>query len=307
MMFIAISIYGLIIFLKLIIDMKVKEFLYKWLCLVRMSVSKHTFDDYSVYINHVNYYIGDIDIDCLTFNVIQQMYSDMCAKDGANQVLHTHSIFRIAINYALDTDVIAKNPLRGVLLPKKKKYYPTFVSADDIRRMLSVADDYQIYNAILLAGCAGLRRGECLALHRSDLDLDKCIITVSSSAEWKNGVRAISSLKSDSSHRKLLVSEAFASALINHATTDYFCDYSQSVLQRRFAALQREHGFKKMRFHDLRHTYASLLLESGVNIKVIQSRLGHTSVSFTLDTYSHVDLSSQTSSATVLDYLIYDE
>lgn len=299
--------YGLLTALRFHIDMKVFDFLYTWLSIVRMSVSAHTFNDYMVYVNHIDSYIGNIDIEELTYQDVQRMYTSMCATDGAKQVLHMHSIFRIAINYALDIDVIGKNPLRGVILPKKEKYHPVFISGAELRRMLSLSDYYGIYNAVLLAGCLGLRRGECLALHRSDLDPDRNIITVSRSAEWKDGRRIISSPKSETSYRKLLISEAFATALLTHSHSDYFCDYSQSVLYKRFSALLRENSFKPMRFHDLRHTYASLLLESGVDIKVIQSRLGHSSVSLTLDTYAHVDVRSQTVSSTVLDYLIEEE
>ena len=281
--------------------MTVKELLYQWLCVIKLTLNKHTYNDYLNYSNHVIDYIGDRHISGLSSSDLQQMFLQMLDDHGISYVIHAHRIFRIAIHYALDNDILCKDILRSVKLPKQQKYNPVFLSPLELKRLIKCSEDYGIYNAVILAGCAGLRRGECLALAVSDLDRERCLIRVSHSAEWKNGKRIISSPKSESGNRILMVSPAFIQSLLDHTDSDYLCDYSQSVLCRRLSRCLSENGFAHMRFHDLRHTFASLALDAGTNIKVLQSRMGHASIRLTLDTYAHLDVSAQAKSADLFD------
>ena len=236
---------------------------------------------------------------------VQQLYNFLALNHSPNLALHVHSVLRIAINYAIDNDLIVKNPLRGVVLPKKEKYHPVFISANELQTLLIASEYHGIYNAVLLAGYAGLRRGEVLGLTVPYVDTEKCILEICRSVEYRNGERIVSLPKSDNSYRRLLVSERFISRLLEHHDgSEYFCDYTQGVLYKRFSKCLKETGMKPMRFHDLRHTYASLLLESGEDIKNISFRLGHSSVTLTLDTYVHLNTNSQRSSADALDYII---
>ena len=281
--------------------MTVKDLLTYWLSIVKLTLKPHTYSDYLNYSNHVIEYIGDVELSSLNSITVQHMFFDMLDKYGSNSVLHAYTVFRIAVNYAIDNDLLLKNPLKGVKLPQKQKFLPTFLSSADLKRLLHCSEEYGIYNAVLLAGCLGLRRGECLGLSLSDVDSDRSIIHVSRSAEWKDGVRYTSSLKSESSHRFLLVSPLFIDSLMRHTESTYFCDYSQSVLCRRLTNCLKDNGFPHLRFHDLRHTFASISVVNGENLKVLQAKLGHSSIQLTLDTYAHLDLSAQESTSHMFD------
>ena len=284
--------------------MTVKALIFQWLGIVKMTLMPHTYRDYLNYSNHIIEYIGDMDMELLTSQNVQDMYFSMLDRYNPKTVLHAHTVFRIIVHYGIENDILLKDPLKGVKLPKKRKFSPTFLSAAELKRLLHCSEEYGIYNAVLLAGCAGLRRGECLALSVADIDTDRNVIHVSRSAEWKDGKRCFSSCKSTSSHRLLLVSDKFIESLMNHTDGEYFCDYSQSVLQRRLARCLKENNFSPMRFHDLRHTFASISVVNGDNLKVVQARLGHSSIQLTLDLYAHLDLSAQESSSSLFDDLI---
>lgn len=179
---------------------------------------------------------------------------------------------------------------------------------EQLVEFLNYAKQYRYYIIILLAATCGLRRGEAIALRWEDVDLIKGTITVVQSytrgerghifqePKTKAGIRTIAlpqmTIEALKKQKVLLAQDRLAAGAKyqDHGLvtqTKFGCPISPYYFESRWLDMLRKSEFPKIRFHDLRHTHASLLILKGINPKIVSERLGHASVGITLDRYSH--------------------
>ena len=263
-------------------------------------------------INHVFPNIGNIPLESLSSLDIQKMYNTLRTsgrvRKGQNKsecglscrtVRSTHTILRQCLDQAVKERRLPYNPVDGCKPPPRVRSQIKVMHPEEIGRYLKAADEHGVLPMLFLALSSGLRRGELLALHWKDLDIDNLTISVTKQVSGRNGQLVVSAPKTQNSTRIVAISEQAAQLLVSehakHRDNPYMFPspvtgnmYHPDSMGRLHKSILAKAGMEKMRFHDLRHTFATLALQNGVDIKTLSSILGHYSAGFTLDTYGHV-------------------
>ncbi|TQR43377.1 tyrosine-type recombinase/integrase [Paenibacillus popilliae] len=236
------------------------------------------------------------------------------AKLSVGSIKKVHVIIMDALNRAVQWGKIPQNVATTVKLPQGKKVKFQVWNEYQLRTFLDVAANDQYFIAFELAASTGMRKSEILGLSREDVDLNTKIISVRQAYTISEDGYDFDDTKSDSSERAISLFPNTVELLKQHFEKQneqknelkkIYTDYglvvqtakgtpvNQRNLMRNYyriiKEIQEEHpDFPKIRFHDLRHTHATLLLKAGIHPKIVQERLGHSSINVTLDTYSHV-------------------
>ena len=314
--------------------MTVRGWLTVWLAAVREEVSPKTYERYSEIVNNfLAAELGALSIAKLTAAHIQTAYTKWAAegrRDGKVGGLsprtrrHIHRIFNCALARAVEQQVLARNPCDAFRkrLPKVERRELMTLSPDQSARLLEAIKHTRFYWPVLLALSTGMRRGETLALRWKNVDLERGTLRVLESLEQtKSGIR----FKAPKTERARVVTlPAFATeALRRHKREqaeellvlgvrqtgeNLVCGRADGLplqpqtLTHHFTRLiARIKDLPRVRFHDLRHSHATQLLLDGVHPKIAQERLGHASITTTLDLYSHVTETMQNDAAARLD------
>ena len=268
---------------------------------------------------HVKPRIGGLQLRRLTATHIETLYAEL-GRDGVsarNQQL-VHARLHTALKKAARLKLIPHNICMDVDRPvAPKKEFPV-LDPEQASRFLNAARDDRLFALYVVAVSTGLRQGELLGLWREDLDLERGTLSVRAQLQEVAGTLTRVEPKTKESRRRVVLPSAAVAALRDHLermqlegidTPWVFCDTSggpirKSNLRRRsFEPLLKRSGLPRIRFHDLRHTAATLLLNEDVHPKVVQERLGHARIQITLDIYSHVLPSMQNEAAAKLDKL----
>jgi len=248
-------------------------------------------------------------------------------KDGcnANTVIHYHAVVRKALQYAVKNELITDNVADKVDRPKKGKYLAGFYSKDELYVLFEATRDDSMAVVIQLAAYYGLWRSEVLGIRWSAIDFARGTISINhkvteGKVDGKNEIFAEDKLKTKSSFRTLPLIPAIRTLLLEQQKkqdehralfkrsycrdyADYVCVDEMGKLFRpnyvtdHFKLLLQKHDLRSIRFHDLRHSCASLLLSQGIPMKQIQDWLGHSTFATTADIYSHLDFNSKQKSA----------
>lgn len=238
--------------------------------------------------------LGERDVTTLTvFNLddITETYKD---DVSGTTLLYVHATFRKMLNYAVKRGYIVKNPYCMFDLPRKNKYKYRTLSIQERADLLRLCRCTPLEAPVFLALKYGLRRGEVLGLKVEDIDTDSCIMHVQRSRGTENGKEVLTDCKTKDSDRYILLESLDARMLyFKGLGQPYVVNMSPAMLDKRYKAFLRSHGLPDIRFHDLRHSYATYMLSRGVNPKIVSSVLGHSDVGITLDLYSHPDVSMQ--------------
>jgi integrase len=240
-------------------------------------------------------------------------------------VAYHHRILSEALEQAVRQNLLVRNPAKMVDPPRPKRAEIGMLAAEDIRRFLQAAAESEYFGLLVAALYTGARLGELLALQWRNVDLDKRTMTITHTLYRTGSEWHLKEPKSARSRRQIVMPASLASNLLEHRKTleaeraamggvltaeDFVFGQlngkprDERSVNRGFDRVLRNAGLRHIRFHDLRHTHASLLLKAGVHPKVVSERLGHGSVSFTLDVYSHVMPGLQESAAVKLEELI---
>ena len=251
--------------------------------------------------------------------IIIQQYHQAKGREGisGNTVIKQHAIMRSALQYAVKLKLRHDNPCDFVDKPKRKRFVSEFYNADEIKKLLEVSKGTKMEVPIFLAAFLGLRKSEVVGCRWSAINFMNKTLTVRHKVvrSIQNGKLinlATDDLKTESSYRILPLDERILEFLAsvkkrqkrnmeicgdsyNTEYTDYICVDDMGVLLSpdyvtgSFPKLLKRHNLKKIRYHDLRHSCASLLLSLGYSMKEIQEWLGHSNYQTTANLYSHVD------------------
>ena len=244
-------------------------------------------------------------------------------------VLHQHRVLSEALSHAVKQGVVVRNVAEAVVPPRPGRIEMSTLASENVPKFLEAARGTPYYVLFYAALYTGMRRGELLGLRWCDIDLGRASISVVQSVyRLSGGEFVIKEPKSPHSRRLVALSPSLAELLRRHhgeqeaqkallgkrlAGSDLVFAHPDgspldpSTVTHGFGRLLRKAGLPHIRFHDLRHTHATLMLLAGVHPKIVSERLGHANIGITLDTYSHVVPGLQEAAALRFDTLLEPE
>src|SRR5215218_1124340 len=294
-------------------NLTVGEYLDSWLKgSVRGSVRQSTFDRYEIAVRvHIKPALGRLKLKKLTPAHLAAFYQDRLAAGFAPaSVNKLHVALHKSLNQAVRWHMVPRNVAEAVKAPRPASEEMQTLSAGEVRKLLEAARGDKLEALYVMAVHTGMRQGELLALKWQDVDLENAVVSVRRTLTRSGGKVVFGEPKTKKSRRSIRLTPPAVEALRGHLkrqlrdmeilgdryqdqglvfTTNTGAPINPSNLrQRSFASLLKRAGLAHMRFHDLRHTCATLLLTRGVHPKFVQELLGHATIAITLDTYSHV-------------------
>src|SRR3990172_190608 len=277
-----------------------------------------TLEVYSYLIRlHIKPEIENIRLSTLQPAHIQKLYSDKLNAGLSPRTVHfIHSVLHKALKQAMRWGLVSRNACDLVEAPPVKRRAPVTWSLEEVQRFLGVVKGHRFYPIYVLAIATGMREGEILGLHLQDVNWATGTIHVRHAVQYLAGKGVVlTEPKTDKAKRSIKVPGFALKALREHAekldgnqgfafTTSNSTPFSPRNLLRHFKDVLEEAGLPEIRFHDLRHTCATLHLMAGTHPKTVQELLGHSHISMTLDTYSHVLPSIQEEAAEKMNSLL---
>jgi integrase len=279
---------------------------------VKTNCGDRTIQGYKIIIDrHLIPALGHIKLRDLQPVTIQNYYGKACDSVSARTVHHIHRVLSESLKYAFRQGDIGRNPCEMVDPPRPVKINMRTLTTTEVKILLDAAKDSQYYPVIYTAVNTGLRRSELLGLRWRDISFDngKPSISVNRVLYKGQGVIDYKEPKTPHSRRRVEMTPNLAEFLKGYQAQQealYIINAKKlsldslvfgkinarpvdpSVLSHEFAKIVKRANLGEVHFHSLRHTWASLMLLLGVSPKVISEALGHSSVAFTMDTYSHI-------------------
>ena len=279
------------------------------------------------YWNHIRFhiipYVGQIKLAKLTGRDIQKMYNDVRdhgripkgpndKRDkslSASYIRSLHRMFHMCLDRAVKERLIIRNPADDVVLPKVEKKEIMILKLEHMKDYLAEADRRGVLPIFFLELCSGLRKGELVALLWSDLDVERKTISVSKQAvRVKGGGVKVTTPKTATSIRVESIPQKAVELLVaeheKHPDNPYLFPspvtgdmYYPDAIAAIHTKILKTLGLEHTRFHALRHTFASVALQNGVDIRTVSGMLGHADPGFTLRTYTHTMNSLQVQAA----------
>ena len=306
----------------------VATYLREWLEAVRPSLRPEAYRRYEEIVRiYLTPQLGSTRLARLSPQQVQRTYS-RCIEGGLSPttVRMIHGVLHKALGQAVRWGVTARNVTDLVDAPSRSEPSVGALSSEEATRLLEAARGDRLEALYVLATTCGLRLGEIQALRWRDVDLpNRRLRVVATLQDSKGGTPVFAEPKSAKSKREVQLPEMVARTLQRHrlaqneerlrAGTEWdnhdlvFCNVrgrpldANNLRQRSFSRLLTQAGLPKMRFHDLRHTSATLLMSQGVPVKIVSEMLGHADVGITLRTYSHVLPGMQQQAADAMDKL----
>ena len=234
---------------------------------------------------------------------------------SAKTVRNINQVISSAMDFAIDQKLISTNPTNGCALPKLEHREMKTLPAEQLASFLHEAKESGVFELYYIELATGLRRGELLGLKWEDIDLERGTIQVRRQIARIDGKVVEAPLKTKNSYRSLSIGTDAVEILRNQqkkTSSEYVFPSPaggpispDSVLHMLHRVLKRA-GLPKIRFHDMRHTFATVALQNGVDIKTVSGMLGHYSAGFTLDTYAHVTTQAQRQAADTMANILAD-
>ena len=314
-------------------ELQLTEFFVNWLELMKNSVELSTYSGYELTIRRrlLPYFEPKhLTLRELSPMDIQEYYQYSLNVEGvsANTVIHRHANIRKALQYAVQMGLIEFNPADRVQRPKKAAFVGGVYNEAELDELFRAVRGDAIELAVILGAFYGLRRSEIVGLRWEAVDFERKTFTICHTAtevvvDGKTVVVDKDRPKTKSSCRTLPMVAPFETLLLRMKAEQeenrrvcgsaYCTDYLDYVyvdalgsritpnrISDRFPAVLKKNGLRKIRFHDLRHSCATLLYANGVSLKEIQEWLGHSNISTTSNIYTHLDFNSKVSSANAI-------
>lgn len=309
-------------------DILFTDFLLKWLRVAKSTIKLTTYASYEMMATRIiipYFETLNIKLKELTTEDIQEFYSTQLERVSANTVIHYHAVIHRALKYAVKIKTIQSNPAVNVERPRKEKFIGSFYDKKEINTLFDIIQSHPLEVAIKLAAFYGLRREEIIGLKWTAIDFENNTLTIQHTVtecnlDGKHIEVASDTAKTDSSLRTMPLVTNFRAMLLakkekqehyrklcGRSYCKEYLDYifvnemgerwKPRYLSDGFKRILEQNGLRRIRFHDLRHTCASLLLANNVPMKKIQEWLGHSDFSTTANIYAHLDFQSKISSA----------
>jgi integrase len=306
----------------------VAEHLNQWLDgYVKTNCSQRTLDGYrSIIDNHLIPGLGNIQLKQLNPQSIQAYYGKACEKLSTRTVHHQHRVLSQSLKYAVRQGYLGRNPCELADPPSPRKKTMRTLTPAEVEVLLDNAQSNYYYPAIYTALSTGLRQAEILGLRWRDVDSDFTMsISVNQVLYKRRGICQFKEPKTQHSRRRVSMTPKLACYLREYKLEQGLLYYrlgkeltlddlvfssihgkpiAPCVLGHNFHRIAQKAGIENIRFHDLRHTFASLMLLRGAKPKVISEALGHSSVAFTMDVYSHIIEGMQEDAMALLDEVL---
>jgi integrase len=296
-------------------QLTVEQFLARWLQAKRGTVHPDTWTRYAALVRlHVNPKLGKRRLAQLKPEQLQQCYSELQTSRSPATVLKIHRMLHSAFKLAVRWGAMPHNTTELVIAPTSQRHEFNTLTAEQARSFLKAAQGDRLEALYVLAITTGMRQGELLGLRWQDVDLER------------RRLQLVCQLKNRQSRRAVLLPKLAATALADHRARQATEREQQggcweehglvfpnlvgrpltpsNLRQRSFFPLLARAGLPRIRFHDLRHSCATLLLSEGIHPKIVSDLLGHSQIGITLDLYSHVTATMQAVAAEAMDRLL---
>jgi integrase len=309
----------------------VGAYLDRWLAHAQVRVRAVTFEAYEVLLRrHVMPHLGQLRLDEVKPLHFQDLYTCLLAPSeggsalASGTVFNLHSVLSQAFAQSVRWQLLPTNPLDGTQPPRPRRQPRIVVDQQMVEQLLESVRGTGLELPASIAVATGMRRGEILALRWADLDDELSLVRVQRTLQpTRNGLvfeepktaRSRRSILLPKFLRPLLERQRTAQTRRRLAKTEKWIEHDLMIdrgdgqpvnpdtLSTGWARHLRRHKLPQVRFHDLRHAHATLMLVEGVHPKIVSERLGHSSVGITLDTYSHVLPTLQQEAARAFDHL----
>ena len=309
-------------------DILFADYMEKWLDIIKSSVAVPTFASYSTTVKKIvapYFREKEVTLKNLTAKDIQEFYLRELERVSASSVIHYHANIHKALKYAVKIDLIDVNPADKVERPKKDRFVGSFYDADEVNALFEAAKGSKLELPILFGAFYGLRRSEAIGLKWDAIDFDQNTITIrhtvtscdldgkrilvaADTTKTKSSMRTLPlvpfmrerllALKEEQEDNRRLCGRSYIKDYIGYVCVNEIGDLIKPhYVTESFPKLLKANGLRPVRYHDLRHSCASLLLANGVPMKQIQEWLGHSDFSTTANIYAHLDYSSKLTSA----------
>ena len=302
-------------------DVRFSDYIRHWLTIAKRKVDEVTFQGYkTLAVSQILPYFdaSGIKLRDVTVEVLQAYIDEKHEhgrKDGkgglspASLRRHKNILFQ-TLNEAVKSNLLPSNPCQFLLLPPQEKYQSSYYSAEQLQRLFDAIREEPLYPLVKITALYGLRRSELLGLKWDSIDFDANRLTIRHTVSKVTKPVEKDKTKNASSFRSFpLVDEAKAIFLAAKAAEkenrklfgkayheneyvfkwDDGHSYSPDYISQQFAKLLRKYDLPHIRFHELRHSCASLLLNSGFTLKDVQEWMGHADIKMTADIYGHLD------------------
>jgi integrase len=302
-------------------SLTVGQWLARWLEIVKPTVEPGTYEPYARHVRlHLTPHIGNVKLVKLSKSHIREWYAKL-ASGGMSAAMQRKvgTTLTIALNQAVRDDLLPGNPALKIKKPKAQKPDIAPLDPEQVIAFLQAARTDRLFAFYRTALDSGARPGELFALLWPDVDFEGQFITINKSLENIGGRLRVKAAKTAKSRRRVDLSAETIKALVEHRKQmlaeghiagPVFCASCGGYLRidnlrfYSFLPILEKAGLSERRLYDLRHTCATLLLLADVPAKVVSERLGHASITMTLDTYSHVLPTMQRNAADVLGRLL---
>ncbi len=273
--------------------------------------------------------IGHVRLNKLTSREIQKLYKDLLENGRTREqqrkkkpglsgstVRGVHTMLHSALDRAVKERLLIRNPADGCVVPKATHQEMKTLRPEDLKAYLDAAERRSALAMFYLELVSGIRKGELVALRWEDLDVEQRTVSVSKQAtKDENNHLIVARPKTENSVRLISIPQEAVELLVReHAkhpdnpwlfpssrTGAMYHPDSVATLHQR---ILKDAGLEHLRFHDLRHTFATLALQNGVDIKTVSGMLGHFSAGFTLDTYAHITTAAQKEAARTMEKVL---
>lgn len=298
----------------------VAEFLTQWLdTSAALRVRRTTLVNYRLNIDrHVVPVVGSVPLEKLTPMQVMGIYSTMAGKGlSARTQQLVHTILRRALKMAVKWGLCIRNVCDAVDRPAATRHEAGFLNAEQAGKLLHAARGDRLEALYVVALTTGMRQGELFGLEWQDIDLSAGTLSVRRAMKYCQGEFFVEEPKTAKSRRNVMLPAMAVEALHDHRRrmmaegragdvrvfsqpdgTPLSWDF---IRRKSLQPLLKDAGLPPVRFHDLRHSHASLLFAAGTHPRVVQERLGHSTVGITLDIYSHCLPTMQTEAASKMD------
>ena len=307
--------------------MTLGQWLDRWLAEYKAgTVRPGTLEGYRRYIGYyIKPQLGDKQISLISQQDIQRMYRRLKTEGRVHEhpemdhqlsdsmVRHIHSTLHAALKDAVQAHIIPRNPTEGTTAPKPNYKPKRILTRAELDDFLTVVEQDEVWRDFFQTELmTGLRRGELMALQWDDLNFKTGVLNVNKQVYDVRGQLQISTPKTKNSVRKIVLPPAVVAVLREYKKTvdsrwmfpspvKEDCPITPGVVRRRLQLILEHAGCKHVRFHDLRHTFATLAPENGMDVKTLSAMLGHVSAATTLDIYTHITDDMQRAAAANID------